>query len=89
MDSAREIIMEITILILEKSWKNHGILFFNFCGNPDGNTTDISKMELDKVTFLDQLFQIAGKYLPGNTSDISKMELDKVTFLDQLFQVAG
>ena len=18
-----------------KSWKNHGILFFNFCGNPD------------------------------------------------------
>ena len=34
LDAAREMIMEITILILEKSWKNHGILFFNFCGNP-------------------------------------------------------
>ena len=23
----------------EKSWKNHGIVFLNFCGNPDmGNT---------------------------------------------------
>ena len=28
-------IMEITLLIMEKSWKNHGILFLNFCGNPD------------------------------------------------------
>ena len=27
-------IMEITLLIMEKSWKNHGILFLNFCGNP-------------------------------------------------------
>ena len=27
-------IMEITLLIMEKSWKNHGILFWNFCGNP-------------------------------------------------------
>ena len=28
-------IMEIALLIMEKSWKNHGILFFNFCGNPE------------------------------------------------------
>ena len=28
-------IMEITLLIMGKSWKNHGILFLNFCGNPD------------------------------------------------------
>ena len=27
-------IMEITLFIMEKSWKNHGILFLNFCGNP-------------------------------------------------------
>ena len=26
--------MEITLLIMEKSWKNHGIVFLNFCGNP-------------------------------------------------------
>ena len=30
-------IMEITLLIMEKSWKNHGILFLNFCGNPEYN----------------------------------------------------
>ena len=30
-----KMIMEITLLIMEKSWKNHGILFLNFCGNPD------------------------------------------------------
>ena len=29
-----KMIMEITLLIMEKSWKNHGILFLNFCGNP-------------------------------------------------------
>ena len=28
--------MEITLLIMEKSWKNHGIVFLNFCGNPAG-----------------------------------------------------
>ena len=27
-------IMEITLMIMEKSWENHGILFLNFCGNP-------------------------------------------------------
>ena len=27
-------IMEITLLIMEKSWKSHGILFLNYCGNP-------------------------------------------------------
>ena len=27
-------IMGILLLIMEKSWKNHGILCLNFCGNP-------------------------------------------------------
>ena len=26
--------MEILLLIMEKSWNNHGILILNFCGNP-------------------------------------------------------
>ena len=26
--------MEISLLIMEKSWNNHGILILNFCGNP-------------------------------------------------------
>ena len=30
-----KIIMEISLLIMEKSWNNHGILILNFCGNPD------------------------------------------------------
>ena len=34
-------IMEITLLIMEKSWKNHGILFLNFCGNPDINIINL------------------------------------------------
>ena len=27
--------MEITLLIMENHKKNHGIVFLNFCGNPD------------------------------------------------------
>ena len=27
--------MEISLLMMEKSWNNHGILILNFCGNPD------------------------------------------------------
>ena len=29
-----KIIIEIPLLIIEKSWNNHGILILNFCGNP-------------------------------------------------------
>ena len=29
-----KIIMEISLLIMEKSWNNHGILILNFSGNP-------------------------------------------------------
>ena len=29
-----KIIMEILLLIMEKSWNNHGIFILNFCGNP-------------------------------------------------------
>ena len=35
LETAHEIIMEISLLIMEKSWNNHGILISNFCGNPD------------------------------------------------------
>ena len=27
-------IMEISLMIMEKSWNNHGILIWNSCGNP-------------------------------------------------------
>ena len=35
LEAAHKIIMEISLLIMEKSWNNHGILISNFCGNPD------------------------------------------------------
>ena len=34
LKAAHKIIMEILLLIMEKSWNNHGILILNFCGNP-------------------------------------------------------
>ena len=34
LEAAHKIIMEISLLIMEKSWNNHGILILNFCGNP-------------------------------------------------------
>ena len=37
-------IMEITLLIMEKSLKNHGILFLNFCGNPVWDTVLYGKL---------------------------------------------
>ena len=33
--AANKIIMEISLLVMEKSWNNHGIWILNFCGNPD------------------------------------------------------
>ena len=30
-----KIVMEITFLIMENHGKNHGIVFFNFYGNPE------------------------------------------------------
>ena len=35
LEAAHKIIMEISLLIMEKSWNNHGILISNFCGNPE------------------------------------------------------
>ena len=35
LKDAHKIIMEFSLLIIEKSWNNHGILILNFCGNPD------------------------------------------------------
>ena len=40
LKAAHKIIMEITLLIMEKSWNNHGILILNFCGNPDSGSSD-------------------------------------------------
>ena len=34
LEATHKIIMEISSLITEKSWNNHGILILNFCGNP-------------------------------------------------------
>ena len=34
LEAAHKIIMEISLLIMEKSWNNHGILILDFCGNP-------------------------------------------------------
>ena len=34
LEAAHKIIMEISLLIMEKSWNNHGIFILNFCGNP-------------------------------------------------------
>ena len=31
-------------LIMEKSWKNHGILFLNFCGNPAQSTHPVRRV---------------------------------------------
>ena len=35
--AAHKMIMEISLLIMEKSWNNHGIWILNFCGNPGIN----------------------------------------------------
>ena len=37
--AARKKIMEISLLVMEKSWKSHGIWILNFCGNPVTCTT--------------------------------------------------
>ena len=34
LKARHKIIMEISLLIMEKSWNNHGILILDFCGNP-------------------------------------------------------
>ena len=34
LEAGHKIIMEISLLNMEKSWNNHGILILNICGNP-------------------------------------------------------
>ena len=34
LEAANKMLMEISLLNMEKSWNNHGILILNFCGNP-------------------------------------------------------
>ena len=63
--------MEITLLIMEKSWKNHGILFLNFCGNPD--------LGIDSSTDLDDrysnLFQNAYINRHAHTEYLNMIEV--------------
>ena len=35
--------MEITFVDHGKPWKNHGIVFLNFCGNPDLYQSQLAK----------------------------------------------
>ena len=44
--AAHKIIMEISLLIMEKSWNNHGIWILNFCGNPDWGYLDFFFTEM-------------------------------------------
>ena len=45
-------IMEITLLIMETSWKNHGILFLNFCGNPAIDKDILEPNCVNKVRYI-------------------------------------
>ena len=49
--ATHKIIMEISLLIMEKSWNNHGIWILNFCGNPDINS------QADSIHLLPELLQ--------------------------------
>ena len=40
---AHKLIMEISLLIMEKSWNKHGILIVNLCGNPVLWLADLSR----------------------------------------------
>ena len=51
LDAAYKIIMEITFLIMEKSWNNHGILFSNFCGNPVVHTCGLCNKTEMKIIY--------------------------------------
>ena len=44
--AVHKIIMEISLLVMEKSWNNHGIWILNFCGNPDKCKTSFDKRYL-------------------------------------------
>ena len=46
LEATHKIIMEISSLIMEKSWNNHGILILNFCGNPETCSLYIPKAAL-------------------------------------------
>ena len=48
MEAAHKIIMEISLLIMEKSWNNHGILILNFCGNPAMATYSFNRLIMGK-----------------------------------------
>ena len=53
--AAHKIIMEISLLVMEKSWNNHGIWILNFCGNSDYlNTTLACKVPIDDSIVITQ-----------------------------------
>ena len=41
LKARHKIIMEISLLIMEKSWNNDGILILDFCGNPDDTSCNV------------------------------------------------
>ena len=42
--AAHKIIMEISLLVMEKSWNNHGIWILNFCGNPVSKLSPLAEL---------------------------------------------
>ena len=47
--AAHKIIMEISLLMMEKSWNNHGIWILNFCGNPVNRVARITELSNEKT----------------------------------------
>ena len=40
---------------MEKSWNNHGIVFLNFCGNPDNTFLAANKKGADQTALMRRL----------------------------------
>ena len=55
LEAAHKIIIEISLLIMDKSWNNHGILISNFCGNPGLYLAQISGDRLQDQCLLSPL----------------------------------
>ena len=74
-------IMEITLLIMEKSWKNHGILFLNFCGKPETATcwkSHALAQLLSYREFLEAYIQQSSKYVEEEVDELLKESLQGI-----------
>ena len=56
--------MEITFVDHGIPWKNHGIVFLNFCGNPDGIVFNATKKQVVDISYC-----IKGKIVKFDVSD--------------------